>query len=60
MPEINVKTFYKRAILVYDLHGNFIEEIDTKTKAKKKYSNGVDKVLKGVQQQCRGFIFKYK
>lgn len=25
-----------------------------------KYSRGVQKVLKGTQKQCRGYIFKYK
>lgn len=60
MNPLKVKTYYKRAILVYDVNSNFIEELPTITSAVKKYSRGVEKVLKGVQQQCKGFIFKYK
>ena len=60
MPKITKRTHYKRAILVYDINGNFIEEIESIAETIKKYSGGVQKVLKGVQQQCKGFIFKYK
>lgn len=60
MQELKIKTFYKRPILVYDIYGNLVEELPTKTEAIKKYSRGVQKVLKGVQQQCKGYIFKYK
>ena len=60
MPKITIKTHYKRAVLVYDVNSEFIEEIPTISEATKKYSKGVIKVLKGVQQQCKGYIFKYK
>ena len=60
MPSIKIKTHYKRAILVYDINSNFVEELPTISETIKKYSRGVEKVLKGVQQQCKGFIFKYK
>lgn len=60
MQELKIKTFCKRPILVYDIYGNLVEELPTKTEAIKKYSGGVEKVLKGVQQQCKGYIFKYK
>lgn len=60
MKPLKIKTYYKRTILVYDVNSNFIEELPTITSAIKKYSRGVEKVLKGVQQQCKGFIFKYK
>lgn len=52
--------FYKREVLVYDLYGNFIEEIPTIAQACSKYSRGVQKVLRGTQRQCMGFVFKYK
>jgi hypothetical protein len=60
MPKIIIKTHYKRAILVYDVNSNFIEELPSIAETIKKYSKGVEKVLKGVQQQCKGYIFKYK
>jgi hypothetical protein len=60
MPKITIKTHYKRAVLVYDINSNFIEEMPTLAATVKKYSRGVEKVLKGVQQQCKGYIFKYK
>lgn len=60
MEEFKVKFPSKRAILVYDTNSNFIEELPTIDSAVKKYSRGVQKVLKGVQQQCKGYIFKYK
>lgn len=60
MDKCIIKTHYKRPVLVYDINGNFIEEIESLTGATKKYSRGVERVLKGIQQQCKGFIFKYK
>ncbi len=60
MNPLKIKTHYKRAVLVYDINSNFIEELPTIDSAVKKYSRGVQKVLKGVQQQCKGYIFKYK
>lgn len=60
MPKHVKKTHFKRAVLVYDLIGNFVEELESIKLAKEKYSGGVIKVLNGAQQQCRGFIFKYK
>ena len=47
-------------ILVYDINRNFIEEFPSIAETVKKYSRGVENVLKGVQQQCKGYIFKYK
>ena len=55
-----IKTHYKRPVLVYDINSNFIEEFPSIAETVKKYSRGVEKVLKGVQQQCKGYIFKYK
>ena len=60
MPKFIIKTHHKRPILVYDINGNFIEEFPSIAETIKKYSRGVEKVLKGVQQQCKGYIFKYK
>lgn len=60
LDKIIIKKHQKRPILVYDVNSNFVEEIPSITEAVKKYSGGVQKVLKGIQQQCKGFIFKYK
>ena len=60
MPKFIIKTHYKRPVLVYDINSNFIEELPSIAETVKKYSRGVEKVLKGVQQQCKGYIFKYK
>ena len=60
MPKFIIKTHYKRPVLVYDINSNFIEEFPSIAETVKKYSRGVEKVLKGVQQQCKGYIFKYK
>lgn len=53
-------TCTSKKVECYDLIGNLIEEFDSMTKAVKKYGTGVQKVLKGQQKQCKGFIFKYK
>lgn len=60
LPPITKQYHQKRAILVYTVDGKFIEELPTITKTMEKYSRGVQKVLKGTQKQCRGYIFKYK
>ena len=60
MPPINKQHRYKRAILVYTIDGKFVEELSTIAQTMEKYSRGVQKVLKGTQKQCRGYIFKYK
>lgn len=60
MNPYKVKVFYKRPVLVYKTDGTFIEECPSLAYTIHKYTRGVQKVLKGVQQQCKGFIFKYK
>ena len=60
LPAITKQYHQKRAILVYTVDGKFVEELPTITKTMEKYSRGVQKVLKGTQKQCRGYIFKYK
>lgn len=60
LPKAKIGTFYKRAVLVYTVDGKFVEELPTITKTIEKYSYGAQKVLKGTQKQCRGYIFKYK
>jgi DNA-binding XRE family transcriptional regulator len=50
----------KKPIEQYSLTGDLIRTFDSMTEAKKEYGSGVQKVLKGQQQQCKNFIFKYK
>lgn len=50
----------KKIIEQYDLVGNLLNTYNSITEAVKIYGTGVQKVLKGQQQQCKGFIFKYK
>lgn len=60
LPPVIKQYHQKRAILVYTIDGKFVEELPTIAKTMEKYSRGVQKVLKGTQKQCRGYIFKYK
>lgn len=43
----------------YTLEGKFVKMFDSITAACKEFGTGVQKVLKGQQQQCKNFIFKY-
>ena len=43
----------------YTLEGKFVKTFDSITAACKEFGTGVKKVLKGQQQQCKNFIFKY-
>lgn len=60
LPSITKQYHQKRAVLVYTIDGKFVEELPTIAQTMEKYSRGVQKVLKGIQKQCRGYIFKYK
>ena len=57
---VKLETCKAKKVDCFDLLGNLIEEFDSMTKAVQKYGTGVQKVLKGQQKQCKGFIFKYK
>lgn len=50
----------KKAVIQYTLTGDFIKEFDSITQAVSEYGTGVQKVVKGQQKQCKGFIFRYK
>jgi hypothetical protein len=50
----------RKIIQQFNLTGDLIEEFESITKACDKFGTGVQKVLRGQQQQCKGFIFKYK
>lgn len=43
----------------YDLEGNLIKEYQSKSAAVMAHGTGVNKVLRGVQKICHGFVFKY-
>lgn len=43
----------------YSTYGDLLEEFSSSTEAVKKYGTGVQKCLKGMQKQCKNFIFKY-
>lgn len=60
LPEIIDRRSIKKPIIQYDLVGNLIKEYNTTSEAVKIYGTGVTAVLKGQQQQCKGFIFRYK
>lgn len=49
-----------KAVLQYTLVGEFVKEFNSITEACNEFGTGVQKVLRGQQQQCKGFIFKYK
>lgn len=43
----------------YDLNGNLIKEYPSKSAAIMAHGSGVNKVLRGIQKVCHGFVFKY-
>lgn len=48
-----------RKIGQYDLEGNLIKEYPSKSAAVMAHGTGVNKVLRGIQRICHGFVFKY-
>jgi hypothetical protein len=50
----------RKVVNQYNLTGDFIKEFESITLAVKEFGTGVQKVLRGQQKQCKGFIFKYK
>jgi hypothetical protein len=54
------KRNHPKIVLQYTLEGELVDEFDSITKAIEIYGTGVQRVLKGQQKQCKGFIFKYK
>jgi hypothetical protein len=39
--------------------GTLLKEFNSITEACKEFGTGVQKVIKGQQQQCKGFIFRF-
>lgn len=60
MPILIDKRNTKKIVQQFSLTGDLIKEFDSITKACEEFGTGVQKVLRGQQQQCKGFIFKYK
>lgn len=50
----------KKTVVCYTEGGELVEEFDSITKACEKYGTGVQKVLRGSQRLCKGYVFKYK
>lgn len=50
----------KKLVQQFTLTGDLVKEFNSITEAVKEFGTGVQKVLRGQQQQCKGFIFKYK
>lgn len=59
MKELKLKN-QKKPIIVYDLNGNFIEELESITEATLKYGTSVKKVLRGQQNSTKGYVFAEK
>ena len=57
-PAINKKNISKK-VGCFTQGGDLVEQFDSITKACDKYGTGVQKVLRGQQQQCKGYLFKY-
>lgn len=57
--KIEDKRNIRKKVVQYTLSGDLIKEFDSITAACSEFGTGVQKVLKGQQQQCKGFIFKY-
>lgn len=58
-PVVNKRNISKKVVCL-TLEGDFVEDFDSITKACEKYGTGVQKVLRGQQQQCKGYLFEYK
>lgn len=52
-------TSYKKRVGRYSKTGELLEVFESATEARKKYSTSVTRCLKGQQQFCHGFVFKY-
>lgn len=59
MPSLSDKTSYKKKVGRYSKTGDLLEVFDSLTAARQKYSTGVSRCVKGQQQFCKGFAFKY-
>lgn len=59
MDKVVNKRNIRKKVGQYTLEGKFIKMFDSITAACKEFGTGVQKVLKGQQQQCKNFIFKY-
>ena len=57
-PTVNKKNISKK-VGCFTQGGDLVEQFDSITKACDKYGTGVQKVLRGQQQQCKGYLFKY-
>lgn len=58
-----IKFTKTRAIKVYDLNGNFIENFDTIRECSRKldiHTSSIIRCLRGIYQQAKGYQFKYK
>lgn len=47
-----------KKVAQYSLTGNLIKEFNSITEACKEFGTGVQKVVRGQQKQCKGFIFR--
>ena len=59
MDKVVNKRNIRKKVGQYTLEGKFVKMFDSITAACKEFGTGVQKVLKGQQQQCKNFIFKY-
>lgn len=57
-PKINKRNISKK-VGRYSIGGELLQEFKSITEACKQFGTGVQKVLRGQQQQCKGFIFRY-
>ena len=47
-----------KRVAQYSLTGDLIKEFNSITEACKEFGTGVQKVVRGQQKQCKGFIFR--
>lgn len=58
MEPVEDKRNKHKRIAQYTLTGDLIKEFNSITEAVKEYGTGVQKVIRGQQKQCKGFIFR--
>lgn len=59
LSEMEDKRNIKKKVGRYDLNDNLLETFDTVTKARETYGRGISKCLKGINNMCKGYKFKY-
>lgn len=59
MDKVNDKRNYSKRVGRFSKTGELLEEFDSTSQAIEKYNTSVQRCLRGQQQFCKGFVFRY-